>query len=81
MSVNKLVKGSNFTVNQNYIWHGVRSIKKAMKTISPEKKTWFQQLSDKEEQNRLQLNFTGQEETVTVTTVLLKSRLSNIPSH
>ena len=50
MSVNKLVKDTNFTVNQNDSWHGVKSIKKAMKTISSgpkykEGQTWFEQLS------------------------------------
>ena len=28
MSVNKLVKNTNFTVNQNDSWHGVKSIER-----------------------------------------------------
>ena len=54
MSFDKLVKDTHFTVNQNDSWHGVKSIRKAMKIIYSgsqykEGQTWFKQLSDKEE--------------------------------
>ena len=54
MAVNKFVKTSGYTLNQNDSWHGVRSMKKAIKSISSgpkykEGKTLFEQLYDKEE--------------------------------
>ena len=84
MSVNKLVKDTNFTVNQNDSWHGVKSIKKAMKTISSRPKykegqTWFEQLSDKEEP--IATHFHWSIRNCDGDPALLKSRLSNIPSH
>ena len=54
LSINKLVKSRPMTTNQNDCWHGVKSLKKALKVISSgpkykEGKTWFDQLSDKAE--------------------------------
>ena len=51
MTINKLVKTQGYTVNQNDSWHGVKTIKKAMKTVSSgakykEGKTWSEQLVD-----------------------------------
>ena len=51
LSVNKLIKGT-LTQNQNDVWHGVKSVKKAMKNITtgPQYKkgqTWFEDISDK----------------------------------
>ena len=84
MSVNKLVKDTNFTINQNDSWHGVKFIKKAMKTISSgpkykEGQTWFEQLSDKEEP--IATHFHWSIRNCDSGPALLKSRLSNIPSH
>lgn len=84
MSVNKMVKTTNFTVNQNDSWHGVKSIKKAMKTISSgpkykEGKTWFNQLSDKQEP--IATHFHWAIRNCQGDPALLKSRLSSISSH
>ena len=84
MSVNKLVKDTYFTVNQNDSWHGVKSIRKAMKSISSgpqyqEGQTWFKQLSDKEEP--IATLFHWSIRNCKGDLALLKSRLSNIPSH
>ena len=54
MAVNKFVKTSGYTLNQNDSWHGVKSMKKALKSISSgpkykEGSTWSEQLLDKEE--------------------------------
>ena len=84
MPVNKMVKDTRFTLNQNDSWHGVKSIKKAMKSISSgpqykEEHTWFKQLSDKEEP--IVTHFHWSIRNCEGNPVLLKSRLSNIPSH
>ena len=55
MAVNKFVKTSGYTLNQNDSWHGVKSMKKALKSISSgpkykEGKTWFEQLYDHKEE-------------------------------
>ena len=52
MSINKLVKDTRETVNQNDLWHAVKAVKKSMKKLSTgTKKTedisWSNQLSDK----------------------------------
>lgn len=54
MTVNKMVKTTNFTMNQNDSWHGVKSMKKNLKVISSgpkykEGNTWSIQLEDKAE--------------------------------
>ena len=54
MAVNKLVKTSGYTLNQNDSWYGVISMKRALKSISTGPKykkgsTWSEQLLDKEE--------------------------------
>ena len=52
LSINKLVKSRPMPTNQNDCWHGVKSLKKALKVVSSgpkykEDKTWFDQLYDK----------------------------------
>ena len=54
LSINKLAKSRPMTTNQNDCWHGVKSLKKALKVVSSgpkykEGKTWFDQLYDKAE--------------------------------
>lgn len=54
MAVNKFVKDSDFTRNQNDCWHAVKSMKKSLKAIScgpkyKEGTTWSRQLDDKAE--------------------------------
>lgn len=54
MAVNRFVKDTAFTQNQNDYWHGVKSMKKSLKAIStgPQYKegtTWSRQLEDKAE--------------------------------
>ena len=54
MVVNKLVKASGYTLNPNDSWHGVKSMKKDLKSISTrprykEGSIWSEQLLDKEE--------------------------------
>ena len=34
MSINKLVKTQGYTMKQNDSWHGIKTVKKAMKTVS-----------------------------------------------
>ena len=84
MSVNKMVKNANFTLNQNDSWYGVKSIKKALKSISSgpkykEEQTWFEQLSDKEEP--IATHFHWAIRNCVGDPAVLKSRLSNISSH
>ena len=84
MSVNKMVRCSQFTVNQNDSWHGVKSIQKAMKSISSgpkykEGQTWSMQLSDKEEP--IATHFHWAIRNCDGDPALLQSRLSNISSH
>ena len=84
MSVNKMVKNANFTLNQNDSWYGVKSIKKALKSISSrpkykEEQTWFEQLSDKEEP--IATHFHWAIRNCVGDLADLKSRLSNISSH
>ena len=54
LSINKLVKDTGYTVNQNDLWHAVKSLKKSIKNVSSgTKKTedisWSSQLVDKME--------------------------------
>ena len=84
MSVNKMVKCSQFKVNQNDSWHGVKSIKKEMKSISSgpkykEGQTWFMQLSDKEETTAAHFHWAIRN--CDGDPALLQSRLFNISFH
>ncbi len=54
LSINKMVKEAVSTTNQNDIWHGIKSLKKAMSLVSSgprykEGKTWSEELYDKPE--------------------------------
>ena len=54
MNINKLVKTQGYTINQNDSWHGVRTVKKAIKqfflVINVRRgKTWSEQVVDKVE--------------------------------
>ena len=84
MSVNKLVKSTNFTVNHNDSWHGVKSVKRALKCISSGRKykegsSWFEQLVDKVEPIATHFHWGLRNCKEDPTT--LKSRLSNVAAH
>ena len=54
LSINKLIKDKEETINQNDLWHAVKTIKKSIKNISSGSKksegvTWSEQLVDKAE--------------------------------
>ena len=62
MAVNKFVKDTNFTTNQNDLWHAVKAVKKAVTKISKGQKysqglTWSDQLSDKVEPIATHINW------------------------
>ena len=51
LSINKFIKDTHFTTNQNDLWHAVKAIKKAITNVSKGPKyshgiTWSQQLTD-----------------------------------
>jgi hypothetical protein len=54
MAVNKFVKETQFTTNQNDLWHAVKAVKKSVSKVSKGAKfseglSWSQQLADKVE--------------------------------
>ena len=54
LSINHLIKDKEETINQNDLWHAVKTIKKSIKNISSGSKksegvTWSEQLVDKAE--------------------------------
>lgn len=54
MAVNKFVKDTHFTTNQNDLWHAVKAVKEAITKISKGPKcsegtAWSDQISDKVE--------------------------------
>ena len=84
MTINKFVKTRGYTVNQNDSWHGVKTVKKAMKTVSSgakykEGKTWSEQLVDKVEP--VATHFHWAIRNCEKDPQMLRSQLSNVVSH
>lgn len=62
MAVNKFVKDTHFTTNQNDLWHAVKAVKEAITKISKGPKcsegtAWSDQISDKVEPIATHINW------------------------
>ena len=62
LSINKFIKDTHFTTNQNDLWHAVKAIKKAITNVSKGPKdshgiTWSEQLTDKMEPIATHINW------------------------
>ena len=62
LSINKFERDTNFTTNQNDLWHAVKAVKKAVAKISIGTKcsegiTWSSQVSDKVEPIATHINW------------------------
>ena len=80
MTVNKFVKICGYTLKQNDSWHIVKSMKKALKSISSTKKAKLGSNSFMIRKNQWQFVCTGHTETVKESSKTSKS-VSNIMNH